>query len=195
MVATGFSRIHVAKYSAANGEITYTQCRELARARSMEISVDSVDSNDYYANNVLAESEGAVFSKGTATIVVDGLTAEEEAFILGIPIPESDEGDVEFGDAVNPPYLGIAGVKEYKLDGVVSYRPILLKKGRFSIPNDSVSTREASTAWQDQTLEATIGRDDSAKHNWKSIPKKNFPTEDAAVEWIRTKLGGVVNPA
>lgn len=193
MITIGFSRIHVAKYSAESGKVTYSQCRELARARSMDISVDSVDSNDYYANNVLSESEGAVFSKGTATIVVDGLTAEEEAFILGIPVSSDEEnGDVEFGDNVNPPYLGIGGVKMYKFNGEESYRPIILKKGRFSIPNDSASTRENQTSWQDQTLAATIGRDESASHAWKVIPKKNFATEDEAVEWIRTKLGGVV---
>lgn len=195
MVTTGFSRIHVAKYSAANGEITYTQCRELARARSMSLDVKSVDSNDYYTNNALSETESAVFSSGTVTLVVDGLSGEEEAFILGIPVAEqTSKADIEYGDAMNPPYLGIAGVKMYQFNGTISYRPIILKKGRFAIPADGANTREASTSWQDQTLTAAIVRDDSAKHNWKVIPGDNFATEDEAVEWIKTKLGGAANP-
>lgn len=195
MVTKGFSRIHVAKYTAASGTVTYSECRELARARSMSVEIQSVDANDYCTNNVLSETESAVFSSGTATLVVDGLSGEEEAFILGIPISDqTPKADIEFGDSMNPPYLGIAGVKMYQLNGVTSYRPFVLKKGRFAIPNDGAQTRESSTNWQDQTLVATITRDDSPNRGWKVIPPENFPTEEAAVEWIKKKLGGTAAP-
>lgn len=196
MVTTGFSRVHVARYSASGSNVTYTDCRELARARSMETDISTTDDNNYYANNRLAETEPAQFSAGTATITVDGLDPEEEAFILGI-IAESEQVDgtpveiVAYGENMNPPYLGIGAVKRQQLHNVVSYRAVIFTKGRFAIPSEAAETQEGSISWQDQELTATLMIDDTPGHNWKKIPKTNFATEDEAVAFIRSYLGGV----
>lgn len=195
MVTTGFSRIHVAKYANNGGVNSYSGCRELARAKSMSTDITTTDENKFYANNQLAECEPAAFKEGTAKISVDGLSGEEEAFILGITESKMEVGGqevavVEFGETVNPPYMGIGGVKEMMLNGVRSYRPIILCKTRFAIPPDAGETREDVINWQIQELSATIMRDDTSKKNWKIIPKENYPTEEAAVAFIKGILGG-----
>lgn len=196
MVTTGFSRVHVAKYAYSEGKVTYSGCKEIARARSMEVDVDTTDENAYYANNRVAEVEPASFAGGTAKVTVDGLSAEEEAFILGIEAVSETVGAesvevVKYGADMQPPYLGIGAVKRMQLNNKESYRPVILVKARFEIPADAAETQEESRSWQDQELNATIMRDDTAAQVWKVIPKTNFDTEDAAVSFIRSYLGGV----
>lgn len=198
MVTTGFSRIHVAKYANAGTTVTYSACRELARGKKMDISVNSTEENKFYANNQVAETEPRMFKDGKVAMTVDGLTAEEEAFILGVSATEKvtvGEKEVEvyhFGDNVKPPYLAVAGVKEEQLNGVPSYKPIIVRKCRFAIPPEAGESRDGDTInWQIQNLEATISRDDTAAHNWKTVPKTSFDTEEEAVAFIRAVLGGV----
>lgn len=196
MVTTGFSRIHVAKYTCAGGKVTYSACRELARAKSMETDIETSDDNKFYANNVMVEAEPAKFKSGKAKIVVDGLSAEEEAFIMGITESKVTVGDqevtvVKFGKAMNPPYLGIGSVKRMRLNGEDTYRPVIFNKARFAIPPDVAETEEENINWQTQDLEAALMRDDTTDADWKLIPKVNFKTEEEAVSFIRTFLGGV----
>lgn len=195
MVTTGFSRIHVAKYTNAGGAVTYSDVRELARARNMDSDISVSDENNFYANNEVAEAETAVFESGTVNIGVDGLSAEEEAFILGIEestvsVNGEDVPVIAFGESMDPPYLGIGAVKRMKFNGVTSFRPVIFTKARFAIPSDAAETGEKSINWQDQSLSATLMRDDTPKHNWKIIPKANFSTEEEAVAFIVAVLGG-----
>ena len=195
MVTTGFSRIHVALYTAADGVVTYSGCKELARAKSMSTEISATEDNNFYVNNQLGETEPASFSNGTAKIVVDGLSAEEEALIMGIKdstvqVNNEEVAVVKFGKSMNPPYLGIGAVKRMQLNGAVSYRPIILTKTRFAIPPEAAETQEDKINWQTQELTATLMRDDTAESNWKIIPKANFETEDKAVAFIKAILGG-----
>ena len=195
MVTTGFSRIHVAQYAAAGGVVTYSDVRELARARSMDLSVEVTEESHFYANNKVAETEPSAFKSGKVKLGVDGLSAEEEELILGLTTRKVNVGDTEvevvaFGKAMNPPYLGVGGVKEYRLNGVTSYRPVILTKARFAVPPEAGETREENINWQSQDLEATVMRDDTAEENWKIIPKNNYPTEEEAVAFIVAVLGG-----
>ncbi|MBQ8579346.1 MAG: hypothetical protein IJ448_01475 [Oscillospiraceae bacterium] len=195
MVTTGFSRIHVAKYTNNGGTAAYSDVRELSRAKKMETEVNTTDENNFYANNVLAESEPAKFKDGKVKLTVAGLSAEEEAFILGIEVTKTQVNgteveEVEYGSNMNPPYLGIGAVKRMQKNGVTSYRAIILPKTRFAIPPEAGETQEENINWQVQELEAVILRDDTAKANWKVIPKTNFATEEEAVAYIVAKLGG-----
>lgn len=195
MVTTGFSRIHVAKYSANGSAVSYTGCQELARARNMDLDITTTEDNNYYANNQLAETEPAAFKEGALKLTVDGLTADEEAMILGIEESKQTVGGqevavIKYGAKMNPPYLGVGAVKRMQLNGAPSYRPIILTKTRFAIPPEAVETQEENINWQDQELNATIMRDDTADKVWKIIPKTNYDTEDEAVAFIKAILGG-----
>ena len=90
-VITGFSKPYVAVYSASGGTVTYSKGMELARGVGVSTDYEVGDSNPFYANNVEAENVPGVFTGGTATLTVDGLFAEAEELIFGLPEPESFE--------------------------------------------------------------------------------------------------------
>lgn len=196
MVTTGFRNIYVAKYSNEDTTVTYTGFQKLARARGFSLDVGTSDDNQYFADDSLAETEsGASFSSGTLELTVDGLTGEEEALLFGIDtssstvqVSENPVTEVRFGDSLNPPFMGVAGIKRYQLNGVVTYRPIVLPKVQFTLGTDEAETGEDTINWQDQTLNANIMRDDTAEHNWKRMPKDNFATLAEAIAYIKAIL-------
>ena len=196
MVTTGFRNIYVAKYSNEDTTVSYTGFQKLARARGFSLDVGTSDDNQYFADDSLAETEsGASFSSGTLELTVDGLTGEEEALLFGIEtssstveVSEEPVTEVRFGDNLNPPFMGVAGIKRYQLNGVVTYRPIVLPKVQFTLGPDEAETGEDTINWQDQTLNANIMRDDTAEHNWKRMPKDNFATLAEAIAYIEAIL-------
>lgn len=196
MVTTGFRNIYVAKYSNKDTTVSYTGFQKLARARGFSLDVGTSDDNQYFADDSLAETEsGASFASGTLELTVDGLTGEEEALLFGIvtssstvQVDETPVTEVRFGDSLNPPFMGVAGIKRYQLNGVVTYRPIVLPKVQFTLGTDEAETGEDTINWQDQTLNANIMRDDTAEHNWKRMPKDNFATLAEAIAYIKAIL-------
>lgn len=203
MVTTGFSDIYVAVYSASGQTVTYTELTKLARARSLSLSLDTTDDNNYYADNELAETEsGASFTSGTVEITVDGLDGDEEALIYGIPtedstvqVNDSPVAELRFGDSMKPPFMGVAGIKSYQMNGVVTWRPIVLTKCQFIPSGDDAETQEDTINWQSQTLNASVMRDDTAERNWKRMPQQNCATKQAAIDYITAVLGGAAAAA
>ena len=57
-VITGFSKPYVAVYNANDGSPTYSNGMAMARGVSVSIDLETGDTEDFYADNVLAESAG-----------------------------------------------------------------------------------------------------------------------------------------
>lgn len=194
-VCTGFSMPYVAKYSNVGSVVTYSGVMQLARGVSVSLSLDTTDDNVFHADNVSAETAAAIFTGGTATLTVDGLLAEAEKFILGLPETTKvtvggDQVDVShYGDGMEIPYVGIGFVVRYQSGGVVTYAPVVLTKARFQQPGLDAATQEESIDWQTQELTATLMRDDTASHDWKLVGADQA-TEEAAVEVLKAILGG-----
>ena len=194
-VCTGFSMPYVAKYSNVGSVVTYSGVMQLARGVSVSLSLDTTDDNVFHADNVSAETAAAIFTGGTATLTVDGLLAEAEKFILGLPETTKvtvggDQVDVShYGDGMKIPYVGIGFVVRYQSGGVVTYAPVVLVKARFQQPGLDAATQEESIDWQTQELTATLMRDDTASHDWKLVGADQS-TEEAAVEVLKAILGG-----
>lgn len=193
-VCTGFSFPFVAKYSAAGGTVTYSEGMELARGVEVSIEPEVGDTNPFHANNVAAETAPGKFTGGTATLTVDGLKSEAETLIMGLPEPDSlSYGEsktvnlLKYGDAMNPPYVGIGFVVRYMSDGVESFSPMVLTKARFQTPATSAATQEDQIEWQTQELTADLMRDDSADKAWKTVAE-DVQTEDEAVEILKAIL-------
>lgn len=194
MVVTGFSNPIVALYSPGSGAPTYTTPTTLARGVEFSIEVEAGEDNNFYANNGLAETEPAQFTSGTLTLTVDGLEGEEEALIMGITPKEVsyDETQVQmmdYGVSMNPPYLGVGGIRREQMNGVVTWKPILLTKVRFNLPPVSMATSEDQIEWQTQELTASIFRDDSADKVWMRVPQSGFDTEAEAIAFLEFLLG------
>lgn len=167
-VITGFSYPYVALYSESGGTISYTSGQILARGVNVDLSIDAADDNNFYADNVVAESATGMFGGGTCTLTVDGLLTAAEKLILGLPTADGD-GWTAYGDAASIPYVGLGFIVRYMSDGVTTYVPIVLNKVKFKMPNLSAATQEEEIDWQTQELEAVIMRDDSSAHNWKMV--------------------------
>ena len=194
-VCTGFSMPYVAKYSNVGSVVTYSGVMQLARGVSVSLSLDTTDDNVFHADNVSAETAAAIFTGGTATLTVDGLLAEAEKFILGLPettkvMAGGDQVDVShYGDGMEIPYVGIGFVVRYQSGGVVTYAPVVLAKARFQQPGLDAATQEESIDWQTQELTANLMRDDTSNHDWKLVGADQA-TEEAAVEVLKAILGG-----
>lgn len=188
-VCIGFSKPYVAKYTNTGGTVSYSGGMPLARGVSVSIEPTVSDNNNFYADNVLAETEAGVFTGGTATLTVDGLLQEAEQFIMGLPDPEefsygtSKTVDVlKYGNSVSIPNVGIGFIVMYMSDGVISYAPMVLRKAKFNTPGTSAETKGETINWQTQELTATLMRDDSSAGVWKWIGADQ--TSEAAAEEI-----------
>lgn len=164
-ITTGLSKMYVATYAESGGTVSYSGTSILARAVSATMDITSADDNNFYADNILAESAAGQFGGGTLTLTVDGLLSTQEKLILGLPTADGD-GWTAYGDNMTIPYVGVGFVIRYMSDGVTSYVPVVLTKVKFNQPSISANTQEAEIDWQTQELTATILRDDTSNHVW-----------------------------
>lgn len=193
-VITGYSMPRVALYSAEGNTVTYTNVQPLARGVDVSIEPETADSNDFYADNVLAETASGQFSGGTLTLNVDGLKDAARTLIMGLPEPtEVTVG----GEKVNVfdydnrqviPYVGVGFVVRYMEDGVTSYMPVVLPKVQFAVEGLEAATQEDEIDWQTQELTASIMRDDTTEQKWRRVAAAQT-TEAKAVAVIEALLG------
>lgn len=193
-VTTGFSKPYIGKYSAAGQAVSYSGGMKLGRAVSLSVDVESAEDNDFFADNVIAETETGTMTSATATMTVDGMEDDVAQFALGLPEPSSVQVDdspvnaYDYGDNMNPPYLGFGAIRRKMLNGVTSYQPILFTKVKMSIPGDDYATQEDQIDWQTEELTLSILRDDSANRNWKRVFESQT-TEAAAENILKSVLG------
>jgi len=192
-VITGYSMPRVALYSAEGNTVTYTNVQPLARGVDVSIEPETADSNDFYADNVLAETASGQFSGGTLTLNVDGLKDAARTLIMGLPT--ATEVTVG-GEKVNVfdydnrqviPYVGVGFVVRYMEEGVTSYMPVVLPKVQFAVEGLEAATQEDEIDWQTQELTASIMRDDTTEQKWRRVAAAQT-TEAKAVAVIEALL-------
>lgn len=174
-VCTGFSKPYVATYSAEGTTVTYTGGMPLARGVSVNLSPETSESNDFYADNEIAETQAGKFSKGKLQLTVDGLkqAAEKMIFGLGEPVPEQYGEEepvkvVKYSGDEKPPYVGVGFVVRYLSGGITTYVPTILRKVQFTQGTMEAKTQSGENLeYQTRALEATVYRDDSATRDWK----------------------------
>lgn len=176
-VITGYSKPWVALYTNTNGTVTYSNGQYLARGVDVSIEPEAADSTPFYADNTIAEQAGGGFTGGTVTLTVDGLKDAARKLILGLPTPTGDW--TVFGDDMAIPYVGVGFVVRYMENGATTYMPVILNKVQFNVPGLEAATQEDAIEFQTQTLEATIMRDDTAKHNWMQMGAAEDTEADA----------------
>ncbi len=170
---TGVSYVVVAQYNAPGGPDSYTNGRRLARIVSFGVNVETAEDNEFYADNVVAESESGMFSAGTLDLEVDGMNPEVSRFVQGLPEPEMVTiGDQQIevtttGAQANAPYVGVGVIVEKKSGGQNIYIPYVFTKCRFRQPGLTAKTRGRSIDWQTQSLTADLHRDDTAAKGWQ----------------------------
>lgn len=193
-VLTGFSMPWVALYANSSGTISYSGGIPLARGVSVSMSVEASSDNDFYADNVLAETDNQGFSSGTVTLTVDGLKDAARKLIMGLTATKSVTVSTastvvfdQYDDTQAIPYVGVGFIARYMEDGVTTYVPYILNKVKFNPDGLDAETQGEEIDWQTQELEGTIMRDDSANHAWKLIGAAQT-TEEAAYNAIKAVL-------
>jgi len=193
MPKIGLSRPYVALYNHNGaGTVTYTKGIRAGRAVSWSLSVESTSNEPFRADNEDAESANGVFSSGNLTLEVAELDQEVSSMILGTRIEqETFQGEkisVEnFDDDMTPPELGYGIIEKRMRRGIVSWRPVLLPKIKFNIPEDTAKTQGTTIEWQTDTIAAKVMRDDTIKHRWQR--NTVFDTESKADAWLCHVLG------
>lgn len=192
-VIKGFSLPYVALYNNDNGNVTYSGGRKLARGVSIDISAETTEENNFYADNRVAESVPGIFNSGTLTLTVDGLFLEAERFIMGIKsegkimVGDKEVKTTDYGETMSIPYVGVGAIVQYQSEGVDSYEPVLFTKASFNDTGVSAKTMEGSIDWQTKELTAKLLRDDTKEHNWKRVAESQ-PTEAEAEAVIKAFL-------
>lgn len=186
-VTIGFSLPYVALYSESGGTVTYTSGQKLARGVSVSAESDSSDNNNFYADNIVAETDAGSFSGGTVTLTVDGLLQDAEKLIQGLPAVDAD-GFLNYDDDQVVPYVGMGFIIKTMSEGVTYFTPVIFPKTRAGAISVSAETQGESIDWQTQEIPFSIFKDDTAKHQWKKVGGE-LATEAAAEAVIKTFLG------
>lgn len=185
-VTTGFSKPYVALYAESSGTVTYSSPQDLARGVSVSLSAESASSNDFYADNIVAESVSGVFTGGELTLTVDGLSDAARKLIFNLPNADAN-GFFNWSDN-NPPFVGIGFIVRTMYLGTPGYKAYVFPKCKFNTPNIEARTQEAEISWQTQELTATIYREDTSAGNWL-MEGTLRTTEAAAYTDIQAILG------
>lgn len=185
-VCTGFSKPYVALYTNTEGTISYSSGQDLARGVDVSIEPETSEDNNFYADNVVAESAAGSFTGGTVTLTVDGLKTAAEKLIMGLPTAGADDF-MAYDNTQQIPFVGIGFIARYMSDGVTTYVPYVLTKCVFSQVGLSAATQEAEIDWQTQELTATIMRGDDAAQTWRYVGKE-YATEALAYTAMTGKL-------
>lgn len=190
-VITGFSKPFVALYHEADGVVTYSDAQRLARGVSVSSSPESSDSNNFYADNITAESLAGQFTGGQVTLTVDGLFQDSEKLIQGLPTADA-AGFVHYNDQQQKPFCGIGFIVRYMSDGVTYYTPRIFTKGTFNQMETSAETQGEEVEFQTQELVFNIMKDDTQYHDWMLVGA-DYSSEAQAEEVIKDYFGLIIH--
>lgn len=192
MATIGVSKPYVAKYSDnEDGTASYMEGARLALATQLSATIETGENNVLYADNGAAESNKS-FSGGTLTIGVDELSQQGSKLILGlqenkITVDGEEVSELVYDDDAAAPYLGFGCIVKKMKSNSTKWRAVVFTKVQFAIPEDAATTQGEAIEWQTPSLEATIMRDDTAKHTWKR--EATFDSEAKAEAYIKQCLG------
>lgn len=190
-VTTGFSKPYYALYAASGGSVTYSQGANLARGVSVAVDATVVEDNNFYADNILAESENGQVSGGTLTLTVDGLDPTARRKIFGLPAASTSgtyNGYTGYGDEATMPFVGVGFIRRTMNNGTTNYWAVVFPKCKFAFDGEDAQTSEDQISWQTKELSASFFRDDTANHNWKYVNDTAFTTEALAEAALKTFL-------
>lgn len=197
MAITGLSKPIVADYAFEGGKVKYTKLTAASKAVEYSIEVEAADDNDFYADNMIAETATGQFSSGTLTLTTADFTPELSLSILGAKtvsrqVGEKPTDEIVFDDDLKPTTKGFGIIEEHQIDNKRGYLPIVLPKVTFNINSRSATTRGDAIDWQTPEITARILRSDQSdeqyKHPWQISPKEMYETEAEAEEYIKAVL-------
>lgn len=193
-VGTGYRKPVYATYTESSGTVTYGTPASLGRGVSMDWDVEVSDTNNFYADDTLAESVGGLFQSGSGTAVIDGLDQATAKAILGLAATRTIGGvTVQGYGSTTPPYVGLGFIRRQMMNGTTTYLPIIFPKVRFNMPAGNAATQEEEIDWQTQELTFTIFRDDTTNAEWMVVPTAGMASESDAADFIDGFFGATIS--
>lgn len=197
MAIIGCSKPYYAEYNfnEETNEVTYSNGGVLGKMTEVDVSINTSEDNNLYANNGIAETDRQ-FTDGTLTLGTDDLSQEVSRTILGVTEQELEEipgvtdsgvKELIFDDDMATPYLGQGFIIKKQVNNVVRWRAVIYTKTMYNVPDDAATTQGEQIDWQTPSLVAAILRDDSVKHRWKL--EATFTTEAQAEAYIKYRFG------
>lgn len=194
MATVGLSKLWCAKYSydADTGTVEYTAGFSPGKYTELSIELEGGDSNDFYADNNIDESD-KTFSGGTCNTTTNDLLADKMVPLLGVkskPMSDGPEGAawMVFDETQQTPDVGQGGVIKKKINGVYKYVAFVLPRIQYANPGIAAVTQGSTIEWQTQSLSATIKRSEAPDGPWFQISTP-FDTEALAEAAVKKFLG------
>ena len=183
MATIGLDKLYYAKITEAeNGEETYAQPQQLAKAMSADLSVELAEAT-LYADDGAAEI-AKEFKSGKLTLGVDDIGSAVASDLTGANI---DANGVVISTSEDGGTPVAVGFRAKKANG--KYKYFWLYRVKFGIPATALATKGDSITFSTPTIEGTILRrnkpDTRGKHPWKAEVTEGDTsvTEETIVNW------------
>lgn len=194
MAAIGLYGVYYALCTMTNGVVTgYGGAKTMGKAISANFTPTDGGGNDLYANNGVAETDGAVPSGGDLTVGLDrlkataivdlfGLTQETESITVGGETVTATGFNYTGEETANP--VGVAFIRQKQEDnnrGI--HEAIIYSCVTFKMPAEDASTLAESVEWQTPEIEGTIaGASTTGTYPWKK--SFTFDSQADAIAFI-----------
>ena len=183
MATIGLDKLYYAKITdSENGEESYGQPTQLAKAMTADLSVELAEAT-LYADDGAAEIVKE-FKSGKLTLGVDDIGAAVASDLTGATIDANGVIVSASEDGGSPVAIGF---RAKKANG--KYKYFWLYRVKFGIPAANLATKGDSITFSTPTIEGTILRrnkaDSRGKHPWKAEVTEGDTTvaEETIVNW------------
>ena len=197
MAIKGLSIPVVGKYSCTEKSVSYSDGVIAGSAVEYSVSWTTSESNDFYADNDVEETDGGTFQTGELTLGTSDLTQEVSKLILGLKTATFSYGEDKtaeecvYDDDASAPYFGYGIIEMHQIHNITKFRAVILPRVKFNLPELAATTKGESIEWQTPSITARIMRseqeDSNYKHPW--MLDAWFETESDAIEYLKAKLG------
>lgn len=166
MATIGLDKLYYAKITEdTNGEETYSNPIQLAKAISADLSVELAEAI-LYADDGAAETVKE-FKSGTLSLGIDDIGASVAADLTGVTVDKNNVVISTTEDGGSPVAVGFRAKKS---NG--KYKYYWLYRVQFGVPSTALATKGDSITFNTPTIEGTVMRrnkvDTSGKHPWKA---------------------------
>ena len=166
MATIGLDKLYYSKITeAANGDETYANPVQLAKAISADLSVELAEAI-LYADDGAAEVVKE-FKSGTLSLGVDDIGSQAAADLTGVTVDKNGVVVSAAEDSASPVAIGFRAKKS---NG--KYKYFWLYRVLFGIPATALATKGDSITFNTPTIEGTVMRrnkaDSKGNHPWKT---------------------------
>ena len=159
--------------------------KTMGKAISASFAPEDAGTSNLYANNGIAETDGATSSGGTLTLGLDRLKAEAIADLFGLTATTEDGAsgfNYTGAETANP--VGVAFIRQKQEDNVRDLHEVVIYSYvTFKLPSEDASTLGESIEWQTPEIEGTIsGGAVTSTFPWKKVFQ--FSSQSDAIDFI-----------